>query len=167
MRFMVISILFLNISVYLCSSVSNKKSNATMHLWTNTDINHKSKMKDRRGYTLIEMMIVISIISILATMALPSFQKQLVRAKETNLRRSLFIMRDTIDQYFADHGRYPDSLQDLESGKYVRQIPMDPITGSPDTWITIPPEGFAEGNIYDVHSGSNKVSLDGTPYNEW
>jgi general secretion pathway protein G len=147
--------------------VSNKKSNATMHHWTNTDINHKSKMKDRRGYTLIEMMIVISIISILATMALPSFQKQLVRAKETNLRRSLFIMRDTIDQYFADHGRYPDSLQDLETGKYVRQIPMDPLTGSSDTWVTIPPEGFAEGNIYDVHSGSNKVSLNGTPYNEW
>jgi general secretion pathway protein G len=147
--------------------VFNKKSNATMHHWTNTDINHKSKMKDRRGYTLIEMMIVISIISILATMALPSFQKQLVRAKETNLRRSLFIMRDTIDQYFADHGRYPDSLQDLETGKYVRQIPMDPLTGSSDTWITIPPEGFAEGNIYDVHSGSNKISLDGTPYNEW
>jgi len=138
-----------------------------MHHWTNTDISRKSKMKDRRGYTLIEMMIVISIISILATMALPSFQKQLLRAKETNLRRSLFIMRDTIDQYFADHGRYPDSLQDLETGKYVRQIPMDPLTGSPDTWITIPPEGFAEGNIYDVHSGSNKVSLNGTPYNEW
>ena len=138
-----------------------------MHHWTNTDISRKSKMKDRRGYTLIEMMIVISIISILATMALPSFQKQLLRAKETNLRRSLFIMRDTIDQYFADHGRYPDSLQDLETGKYVRQIPMDPLTGSPDTWITIPPEGFAEGNIYDVHSGSNKISLDGRPYNEW
>ena len=138
-----------------------------MHHWTNTDISRKSKMKDRRGYTLIEMMIVISIISILATMALPSFQKQLVRAKETNLRRSLFIMRDTIDQYFADHGRYPDSLQDLETGKYVRQIPMDPLTGSSDTWVTIPPEGFAEGNIYDVHSGSNKISLDGTPYNEW
>jgi general secretion pathway protein G len=147
--------------------VSDKKSNATMHHWTNTDINHKSKMKDRRGYTLIEMMIVISIISILATMALPSFQKSLVRAKETNLRRSLFIMRDTIDQYFADHGRYPGSLQDLETEKYIRQIPMDPFTGSPDSWVTIPPEGFAEGNIYDVHSGSNKVSLDGTPYNEW
>ena len=67
-----------------------------------------------RGFTLIEMMIVISIISILATMALPSFQKSLVRAKETNLRRSLFIMRDTIDQYFADHGRYPGSLLDLD-----------------------------------------------------
>ncbi|MBC2733215.1 MAG: prepilin-type N-terminal cleavage/methylation domain-containing protein [Desulfobacteraceae bacterium] len=124
-------------------------------------------LKDRQGYTLIEMMIVISIISILATMALPSFQKQLVRAKETNLRRSLFIMRDTIDQYFADHGRYPGSLQDLETEKYIRQTPMDPLTGRSDTWVTIPPEGFAEGNIYDVHSGSNKVSLDGTPYNEW
>ena len=138
-----------------------------MHHWTDIDINCKSKMKDRRGYTLIEMMIVISIISILATMALPSFQKSLVRAKETNLRRSLFIMRDTIDQYFADHGRYPGSLQDLETEKYIRQTPMDPFTGRSDTWVTIPPEGFAEGNIYDVHSGSNKVSLDGTPYNEW
>ena len=125
------------------------------------------KLKDRQGFTLIEMMIVVSILSILATMALPSFQKSLVRAKETNLRRTLFIMRDTIDQYYADHGRYPDSLQDLEAKKYIRQIPMDPFTGSSDTWITIPPEGFAEGTVYDVHSGSNKVSIDGTPYNEW
>ena len=138
-----------------------------MHKRANKYQRLKTWLKDQQGYTLIEMMIVISIISILATMALPSFQKQLVRAKETNLRRSLFIMRDTIDQYFADHGRYPGSLQDLETEKYVRQIPMDPLTGQTSTWITIPPEGFAEGNIYDVHSGSNKVSLDGTPYNEW
>ena len=121
-----------------------------MHRRTNSDISLNTMVKDRQGYTLIEMMIVISIISILATMALP-----------------LFIMRDTIDQYFADHGRYPDSLQELETEKYVRQIPMDPLTGRTDTWITIPPEGFAEGTVYDVHSGSNKVSLDGTPYNEW
>lgn len=125
------------------------------------------KTKDRRGFTLIEMMIVVSILSILATMALPSFQKSLVRAKETNLRRTLFILRDTIDQYFADHGRYPDSLQDLESDKYIRQIPLDPFTGRSETWVTIPPEGFAEGSVYDVHSGSDMVSLDGTPYNEW
>ena len=124
-------------------------------------------LRTRRGYTLIEMLIVLSIISILATMAMPSFQKSLIRAKETNLRRSLFIMRDTIDQFYADHGRYPNSLEDLETEKYVRQIPIDPFTGQSDTWITIPPEGFAEGNVYDVHSGSDKVGLEGVPYNEW
>ena len=138
-----------------------------MHNWRDHYPRIPGKLKTRKGYTLIEMMIVISIISILATMAMPSFQRSLIRAKETNLRRTLFIMRDTIDQYYADHGRYPDSLQDLETDKYIRQIPMDPFTGSSDTWITIPPEGFAEGNIYDVHSGSDKVSLEGTPYNEW
>ena len=124
-------------------------------------------LRTRRGYTLIEMLIVLSIISILATMAMPSFQKSLIRAKETNLRRTLFIMRDTIDQFYADHGRYPNSLEDLETEKYVRQIPIDPFTGQSDTWITIPPEGFAEGNVYDVHSGSDKVGLEGVPYNEW
>jgi general secretion pathway protein G len=138
-----------------------------MHNSATNQRNNNTTLRNRQGYTLIEMMIVVSIISILATMALPSFQKSLVRAKETNLRRSLFIMRDTIDQFYADHGRYPGSLQDLETEKYVRQIPMDPFTGSSDTWITIPPEGFAEGNVYDVHSGSNLVGLDGTPYNEW
>ena len=123
--------------------------------------------ESEHGFTLIEMMIVVAIISILATMAMPGFQRQLIRAKETSLRRSLFIMRDTIDQYFADHGRYPDILQDLADKKYIRQLPMDPFTGQSNSWITIPPEGFAEGNVYDVHSGSNKVSLDGVPYNEW
>ena len=128
---------------------------------------NSSRKKPELGFTLIEMMIVVAIISILATMAMPGFQRQLIRAKETSLRRSLFIMRDTIDQYFADHGRYPDVLQDLADKKYIRQLPMDPFTGRPDSWITIPPEGFAEGNVYDVHSGSNKVGLDGVPYNEW
>ena len=138
-----------------------------MHMCADKNESYNTTIRNHQGYTLIEMMIVVSIISILATMALPSFQKSLVRAKETNLRRTLFIMRDTIDQYYADHGRYPGSLQDLETEKYIRQIPMDPFTGNSDSWITIPPEGFAEGNVYDVHSGSNKVGLDGTPYNEW
>jgi len=119
------------------------------------------------GFTLIEMMIVVAIISILATLAMPNFQRALIRAKETSLQRSLFVMRDTIDQFYADHGRYPDRLEDLVDNKYIRQIPVDPFTGKNDTWITIPPEGFAEGEVYDVHSGSDKVGLEGVPYNEW
>jgi general secretion pathway protein G len=131
-----------------------------------TPLNNNSK-NSAQGFTLIEMMIVLAIISILATMATPSFQRQLIRAKETSLRRSLFIMRDTIDQHYADHGRYPDVLQDLVDKKYIRQLPRDPFTGRSDSWITIPPEGFADGDVYDVHSGSNLVGLDGSPYNEW
>ncbi|MBL0715207.1 MAG: type II secretion system protein [Desulfosarcina sp.] len=132
---------------------------------TKLSINNRKELA--HGFTLIEMMIVVAIISILATMAMPGFQRQLIRAKETSLRRSLFVMRDIIDQHYADNGRYPDVLQDLVDKKYIRQLPLDPFTGQSNTWITIPPEGFAEGNVYDVHSGSNTVSLDGAPYNEW
>jgi general secretion pathway protein G len=150
--------------MFICVPLNHR---VIMYKRTGNSRNGSTGINNRQGYTLIEMMIVISIISILATMAMPSFQRSLIRAKETNLHRTLFILRDTIDQYYADHGRYPDSLQDLETDKYIRQIPIDPFTGSSDTWITIPPEGFAEGNVYDVHSGSHKVSLEGTPYNEW
>ncbi len=115
---------------------------------------------------MIEMMIVLSIIGILATIAQPSFQKTLIRAKETSLRRSLFVMRDVIDQYYADHGRYPESLEVLVEERYLRAIPQDPFTKSSSTWITIPPEG-EEGGVYDVKSGSDLVGLNGTPYNEW
>ena len=119
------------------------------------------------GYTLIELMIVLTIIGILATMAQPNFQRTIIRAKETSLRQSLFVLRDVIDQYYADHGQYPDMLEDLEEKRYIRGIPKDPFTRSTETWIIIPPEGGARGSVYDVRSGSDLIGLNNVPYNEW
>ena len=121
----------------------------------------------RNAYTLIELMVVLTIIGILATMAQPNFQKTIIRAREASLRQSLFVLRDVVDQYYADHGQYPDMLEDLVEGRYVRAIPEDPFTHSISTWIIIPPEGGARGSVYDVRSGSNLVGLNNVPYNEW
>jgi general secretion pathway protein G len=111
-------------------------------------------------------MIVLSIIGILASIAQPNLQKTLIRARETSLKQSLFVLRDMTDQYYADHGAYPDSLDTLVEEHYVRAIPEDPFTKSSTTWVTVTPED-AKGGVYDVHSGSDLIGLDGTPYNEW
>lgn len=127
-----------------------------------------AKLKhNSRGFTIIEMLTVIAIIGILAAIAAPSFQRSVIRAKETSLRNSLFVLRDVIDQHYADQGRYPDTLEDLTEKKYIRTIPVDPFTRSNESWILVPPEGEETGGIYDVHSGSDRISLYGIPYNEW
>lgn len=124
-------------------------------------------MENSKGYTLIEMLTVIAIIGILASIAVPSFQRSIIRSREASLRNTLFVLRDVIDQYYGDFGEYPESLEILVEKKYIREVPKDPITRSTETWILIAPEGEEVTGIYDVHSGSDKISLYSGPYNEW
>ncbi len=128
---------------------------------------------NRRGFTLIELMIVMSIVGILASIAAPNFRWGLIKAKESVLREQLYTLNSTIDQFFADKGKYPDSLSDLTEGSlpYLPRIPKDPFTGQPD-WVTLAPMGSSDGaeikgNIYRVKSNSPLRGSDGKPYNEW
>ncbi|MCX7770085.1 MAG: prepilin-type N-terminal cleavage/methylation domain-containing protein [Proteobacteria bacterium] len=120
-----------------------------------------------RGFTLIELLIVITIIGILLTIAQPTYKNSVKRARETVLKENLFAMRSAIDQYYADNGTYPGSLEDLVQKGYLRSIPRDPITNSNTTWIIVPPPNPEETGVYDVKSGSNEISLSGTPYSDW
>src|ERR1700676_1187183 len=132
----------------------------------------KRILKTQRGFTLIELMIVVTIIGILAAIAAPNYQWGLIRAREAVLREDLYSFRSTIDQFYADQGKYPDTLQEMAEKKYLRDVPKDPFTRANDTWAPIPPpatEGQQDikGSVYDVHSGSPVIGSDGKPYNEW
>lgn len=124
------------------------------------------------GFTLIELMIVMAIVSILLAIAVPIYQKSVIRAKESVLLNNLFTMRSMIDEYTIDKQKAPESLQELVTDGYLRQIPQDPITNSNETWkIIMEEQSVAAGSkppgIFDVKSGSDKTSLNGTPYAEW
>jgi len=124
------------------------------------------------GFTLIELLVVISMIAILAAMGMVQYRNSIRRAEETTLKHDLFHMRDAIDQYYADKGKYPASLDALVSDGYMRKIPDDPISKSSSTWQTIPAEPdpgnpSADTGIYDVKSGAQGTSLDGSAYSDW
>lgn len=135
---------------------------------------HLSSHRGRsdRGWTLIELLVVLSLIMILASMAMNQYRTSVLAAKEAALKSNLFRMRDAIDQYFADKGHYPETLEALVSDGYLRAIPMDPITRSTDTWTTIaaepdPSRPTSDPGIYDVKSGADAEALDGTRYSDW
>lgn len=124
------------------------------------------------GFTLIELLVVMSLILILGTLALPQYRHSVLYTREAVLKEDLFRLRDAIDQYYADKGRYPETLDALVTDGYVRRVPVDPITQSEYTWQTIPAEPqpgdpTAVSGVYDVLSGSNQRALDGTKYSEW
>lgn len=119
------------------------------------------------GFTLIELLVTLTIIATLLSLAAPRYFGGVERAKEAVLRENLATLRDTLDKYFADTGHYPETLDELVSKKYMRQIPVDPITERTDTWSFVPPPTPAMGGIYDVHSGAPGTARDGTPYASW
>lgn len=123
------------------------------------------KVGRQLGFTLVELMIVVAIIGILGTIAVPSYRQSIVKAREAVLRQDLFTMRDLLDQYRADMGKYPASLQDLVTATYLRTIPVDPFTQSSTTWQVIMDE--TDGGVVDVHSGATLMATDGKPYNQW
>ena len=131
--------------------------------------------RSRAGFTLIELLIVITIIGILVTLAQPSYQRAVTAAKEATLKENLFVLRDVIDQFYADNSKYPASLQDMVDKGYLRRVPRDPVTGSADTWVGVAAtddpsqqgqQAQAQG-IIDVHSGSEAIALDGSRYADW
>jgi general secretion pathway protein G len=131
-------------------------------------------LRGRRGFTLIEMIIVFTMIGILVGLALPQFQNAAKKARESTLKEDLTIFRAQIDRYFTDKAKYPASLQSLVDEKYLRKIPIDPVTGRPD-WVEVREEPSADdllepgyqSGITDVHSASELKGMDGTPYNTW
>ncbi|MGA9966094.1 MAG: type II secretion system protein [Terriglobales bacterium] len=133
----------------------------------------RSRKKRSRGFTLIELMIVISVILILVSVALPAYNQSIWRARESVLKQNLFAIRSVISQYTLDKQKAPQSLEDLVTGGYFKQIPNDPMTSRNDTWTveeetdTIMSADQQEPGIYDVHSGSTAVGSDGTAYNTW
>jgi len=131
-----------------------------------------SRFGDARGFTLIELLVVISLIVILAGMALVQYQSGVTRSKEAVLKQDLFRMRDAIDQFYADKNKYPASLDELVTEKYMRTIPVDPFTNSTESWQTVmsepdPLNPTAQPGIYDVKSGSEDTALDGSKYSDW
>jgi general secretion pathway protein G len=125
-----------------------------------------------RGFTMVELLVVISIIVILAAMGMAQYRNSVIRAREAVLKEDLFRMRDAIDQYYADKMKYPSGLEDLVTDGYLRELPVDPFTNSKDTWQAVNAEPnvndtTSQPGVYDVKSGSDATSMEGTPYSDW
>lgn len=124
-------------------------------------------MTGKRGFTLIELLVVMTIIALLLTLAVPRYFGNVDRTRDSVLRQNLATLRESLDKYYADTGKYPAALEDLVTRRYLRKLPADPITDSSSTWIVIPPKDPQQGGVYDVRSGAPGKARDGTLYRDW
>jgi general secretion pathway protein G len=121
----------------------------------------------RRGFTLIELLVVMAIVATLLTLAVPRYFSSVDKSKEAVLRENLFQLRDAIGKYYSDRGKYPESLEALATDKYLRKVPLDPITESATTWVVVPPEDPQKGGVFDVKSGAQGKASDNTEFSTW
>jgi general secretion pathway protein G len=121
----------------------------------------------RQGFTLIELMVVLAVLAILASIVAPMYLDRVDDARETVLKQNLVGLRNAIDQHYRDKGRYPASLQELTTQRYVRAIPEDPITQRTDTWVIVPAQPGQENSVFDVKSGASGRAKDGSAYSAW
>ena len=119
------------------------------------------------GFTLVELLVVLAILAMLLTLAVPRYFSSIERAKEAALKQDLNTLRESIDKFYADTGQYPKKLDDLVEKKYIRKLPVDPITESTTTWLLVAPEPPLEGDVADIHSGALGTAKDGTQYADW
>ena len=135
-------------------------------------VSQATRIRNTRGFTLIELVVVMSLIVLLTTIGLTAYTSSVKRGREAVLHEDLFRMRDAINQYYADKSKYPADQNELVSAAYIRRVPQDPITQSTETWQVVPAEPdpnnpSTEPGIYDVKSGSEALALDGSKYSDW
>ncbi|MBU1395309.1 MAG: type II secretion system GspH family protein [Gammaproteobacteria bacterium] len=126
-----------------------------------------SKRRQASGFTLIELLVVMAVIATLLTLAVPRYFASLEKSREAVLQANLTLLRQTLDKYYGDKGKYPDALAELVDSKYLRSVPADPITESNLTWIIVPPPQPEMGGVYDVKSGAEGTARDGSAYLDW
>lgn len=124
-------------------------------------------MNGKRGFTLIELLVVMTIIALLLSIAVPRYFGSVDRARESVLHENLATLREAIDKFYADNGKYPAALDELVSKRYLRKVPVDPITDSAETWVVLPPPDAKLGGIFDVHSSAQGKARDGSSYADW
>lgn len=124
-------------------------------------------MRARHGFTLIELLVVMAALGLLLAVAAPRYVEHVDRTREVVLKRNLFSLREAIDKFYADRARYPADLKELVQQRYLRQVPVDPVTDRSDSWLLLPPPGASSSAVGDVKSGAKGVSRDGENYASW